>query len=145
MKKMMMTAVLLGLGSFGVQAQAAKTEFNGGIGTWNPCNHLAVTVTGPVNLQVQTVENKNNVNVAIEGRVKLDGADSQSNPYKLSMMFNATFNAKSNQYIVPYTAIFVGQGGAPNFKLDGDVKVYVDNAGKPVGVVIVSGSSSCQQ
>ena len=54
--KVMMLAALMGLATLGLNAEVVQNEFNGGVGFYNPCNGLLVTATGPVNLQVQTME-----------------------------------------------------------------------------------------
>jgi hypothetical protein len=142
--KIMMLAGLMAIGAIGAHAEVMKNEFNGGVGYYNPCNNLLVTATGPVNLQVHTVENANKVAVSINGKLKLEGADTQGNAYKTSFQMNANFDAKASQYVVPYNAVFVGQGGAPNFKADGEIRIYVDPTGKPVGAWIVSAGTACQ-
>ena len=142
--KVMMLAALMGLATLGLNAEVVQNEFNGGVGFYNPCNGLLVTATGPVNLQVQTMENANKVMVSIHGRIKLEGTDSQGNAYQTSFQMNANFDAKSTQYVVPYNAIFVGQGGASNFKADGEIRIFVNAAGKPVGALIISATTSCQ-
>lgn len=142
--KLKMFAVLGALCAASANAEVKKNEFTGNVGGYIACIAKTVVVSGPVELQVQTLEAQNNTMVSIHGRLKLEGADSAGNVYKSAFQMNANFDAKSTQYVMPYRSLFIGQGGAPNFKMEGDMKVFVDAAGKPVGAWIVSGTITCQ-
>jgi hypothetical protein len=142
--KLKLFGVVAILCAVSAQAEVKKNEFNGGVGGWVPCIQKAVTVTGPISLQVQTLDAPNKTMVSIHGRFNMEGTDTSSNQYKSTFQMNASFDAKSAQYVVPYSSVFIGQGGAPNFKMEGDVKIYVDAAGMPVGAWIVSGTITCQ-
>jgi len=142
--KLKFIGMVAALCAMSAQAEVKKAEFNGAVGGYVACLQKTVSVSGPVDLQVQTNESPNNTMVSIHGRFKMEGTDSSSNQYKSSFQMNANFDAKSTMYVVPYSSVFIGQGGAPNFKMEGDVKIYVDATGKPVGAWIASGNISCQ-
>ena len=142
--KLKLFGVLAILCAVSAQAEVKKGEFNGGVGGWIPCIQKVVSVTGPVSLQVQTVETPNSTMVSIHGRFKMEGTDTSSNQYKSTFQMNANFDAKSAAYVVPYSSVFIGQGGAPNFKMEGNINIYVDASGTPVGAWIASGNITCQ-
>lgn len=143
--KLKMFAIIGALCAVSANAEVKQNEFNGSVGFYSSCIGKNVSVAGPINLQVQTLEAQNKVMVSIHGRIKLEGADASGNPYQSSFQMNANFDAKSGQYVVPYSSVFIGQGNAENFKLDGDMKIFVDATGKPVGAWIVTGSLTCQK
>ena len=142
--KIKLLGVIAAFCAVSAQAEVKKNEFNGAVGGPVACIQTTVQVTGPIELQVQTNEGPKNTMVSIHGRFDMTGTDSASNTYKSKFQMNANFDAKSTLYIIPYSSVFIGQGGAPNFKMEGDMKIYVDATGKPVGAWIASGNITCQ-
>ena len=142
--KLKMFAIIGALCAVSVSAEVKQNEFTGSVGGYVACIAQNVSLSGPVNLQVQTLEAQNKVMVSIHGRLKLEGADASGNVYRSSFQMNANFDAKSTQYVMPYSSVFIGQGNAQNFKMEGDMKVFVDATGKPVGAWILTGAITCQ-
>jgi hypothetical protein len=119
--------------------------FNGGIGVGNPCNGLVVSATGPVDVVVETNTAPATPLVSVHLRFKAEGSATNGDVYKLSFMANSNFDAVAPFYDVPFHAVFVGKGNAPNFSAIGSVRVFVNGAGVPVGAHIVTFSSTCTQ
>jgi hypothetical protein len=126
-------------------ADNQHNTFGGGIGVGNPCNATVVSLSGPVNIVVQTNTEPDQPVVSVHLSFKGEGAASNGDAYKMSYMASSNFDAVASTYDLPVHAVFVGKGKAPNFSAAGTIRVYVDAAGKPVGAFIQSFSSSCTQ
>lgn len=127
---------------------AEHTQFLGGVGLLNPCNNEGVSVTGPVKIVYHEVEpgggdEEYSLHLTFSG----DGVGNQGNQYRMSFIANEQFSAPTEDFgsfqtfVMPFRANFVSRGGAPNFELEGSIKVFVVN-GKAVGAFITAFSGS---
>ena len=78
-------------------------------------------------------------------RFKGEGTATNGDAYKLSFIANFNFDAVSTFYDLPFHAVYVGKGKAPNFSATGTVRVFVNGAGLPTGATITGFSSTCTQ
>ena len=126
-------------------ADNQHNTFGGGIGVGNPCNATFVSLTGPVDVVVQTNTEPDPPMVSVHLSFKGEGSATNGDAYRMSYMASANFDAVAATYDLPVHAVFVGKGKAPNFSAAGTVRVFVTAAGLPVGALITAFSSSCTQ
>ncbi|MBM3753819.1 MAG: hypothetical protein FJW38_07540 [Acidobacteria bacterium] len=141
--KLKMFAIIGALCAVSASAEVKRVEIPGAIGGYVSCIGQTVVVSGTGVTQIQTLEAQNNTLVSIHGQAKLEGADASGRAYKATFKYNANFGAKSTSYTVPYNALFIGHGNTPNFRLDGEIKLFVDANGNPIGGAILSGTITC--
>lgn len=141
--KLKMLAVIGALCAVSANAEVKRIEIPGAIGGYVSCIGQTVVVSGTGVTQIQTLEAQNNTLVSIHGQAKMEGTDASGRAYKAAFKYNANFGAKAASYTVPYNMLFIGQGSTPNFKMDGDIKIFVNAEGTPVGGAILSGAITC--
>jgi hypothetical protein len=146
--KLFMPIVMLTFTLFVSGTAAAQTThffFDGGIGgIVNPCNGSSVTVLGPNTInyeQNSTADGAMHVTVHI--RFDGSGQDTAGNPFAASFNGGGQFDSAVSSYDFPFHSMWVGQGNAPTFAMDGVVRVYVKD-GSGIGAGIVQFQTSCQ-
>lgn len=138
MRKAVISSLILAvLFSYSLVAKTSQNSFNGGIGTVSPCTGEPLSLSGVVDLHASI----NGDHVAIHLTFKGSGSNADGD-YRTSFIANGQFEG-AGPYDVSYHAVAVGKGKAPNFSYSGVVRVFVNNAGVPVGAAIQSLSSSC--
>lgn len=125
-------------------ADNLRNSFNGGVGGWVACLGASVSLTGQVDIGVQTNTEPDQPMVSVHMNWKAQGTGTNGGEYRMSQSAFANFDAVASTYDVPYHSVFIGKGKATNFTMDGIIKVYVDAAGSPIGAWIQSGSLNCQ-
>ena len=126
-------------------ADNQHNTFTGVIGVGNPCNATGVTLTGPIDIVVQTNTEPDQPMVSVHLSFKGEGSASNGDAYRMSYMASANFDAVAVNYYVPVHSVFVGKGKAPNFSATGTIRVVVNADGLPVGAWVTAFSSSCTQ
>jgi len=143
--------VIVGLLSFALSfcsLQAAKADntvsFTGFFAVTNPCN--GETASGPIEIFIvvsstDTGGGTTLVNVHHSSHASLTG--DQGNVYQVSRFAMAQFDALANHYDVPWTGVFIGKGGAPNFTATGTLRVFVNSQNEPIGSMLLSITATC--
>jgi len=126
-------------------ASNEHTTFTGGIGAFNPCNGTLVTAFGPVDIVVETNTSSDTRHVTVHHLFRADGSATNGDSYGMSFMANSNFDAVASFYDLFYHAVLVGKGSAPNFSIEGNIRVFVNPEGKATGSIITTLSSSCTQ
>jgi hypothetical protein len=126
------------------QADNLRNTFNGGVGGWVACMEASVSLTGAIDIGVQTNTEPDQPMVSVHMNWQAQGSATNGADYRMSQSAFAKFDAVAATYDVPYHSVFIGKGKATNFTMDGIIKVYVDAAGFPTGAWIQSGSLNCQ-
>ena len=122
-----------------LNAQNATQGFDSDLMLLNPCNQSAVHVKGPTSITYH--ENGDAPHVVLHMQINADGQDETGSPYSGSFEANGQFDTAASSYFVPFHSVWIGQGGATNFKFDGIVLVWVTN-GTPSGSQIMKSGSS---
>ena len=124
-------------------ADNQKNTFTGSIGFGSSCTSF-INANGPFDVMVQTNTEGDSPMVSIHVRWKMDGSDRDGNDYSGSFMGNATFDSIEGAYEMPYHAVMVGKGKAPNVRFEGDIRISVTPSGRPVWASIRTFSATCQ-
>lgn len=142
-------AVLTGLAFVSARVSAADNvvHFTGGMLVQNPCNAEIVGGPGTIDVTVGVNSHTNGqgdpvVNAHVSFHGELPG--SLGNTYRVSFTGSEQFNAFSNPYVVPYHSNVIGKGKAPNFRMDGNINVFVNGNGDPVGAFFTGPTMTCQ-
>jgi len=121
----------------------ARIEFPITVFFPNPCNGENVSLQGAADVTYHTnPTGTGGTHYGVEVRFKGDGTGNQGNAYVVSLMANGQFDAPTStvgstlHFQMTYHAEFISKGKAPNFSLEGQIDVGVDN-GQPVNLVIV--------
>jgi len=122
-----------------LSAQNTTQGFDSDLLLLNPCNQSVVHVKGPTSIDYH--ENGDAPHVVLHMQIKADGQDEAGSPYSGSFEANGQFDTAASSYNVPFHSVWIGQAGAPNFKFDGLVVVWVTK-GTPSGSMIMNSSSS---
>jgi hypothetical protein len=123
---------------------AQHTQFTGFFGFINGCNGDAVLVTGTVKItyhanQTGGGQTHYNINHNFQGT----GEGSLGNHYHMSFIANDQFEAPTQDFgsfqvfDLPYRAVFLSQGQAPNIEVEGTIRVFVAD-GQATGSLITS-------
>jgi hypothetical protein len=124
-------------------AQTAHLSFDGGIGIFNPCNGLLVSVNGPDNIDYhQNSDANGGTHVFVHMRFDGSGKDSAGNPFTASFNTNSHFDTLVSSYDVPFHSAWTGQTAGSSFSMDGIVRVSVAD-GAAIGSRIVQVTTSC--
>lgn len=126
-------------------ADNEHNTFTGGIGVFSPCNGSFVSLTGPVDIVVETNTQTDPPMVSVHLRFKGEGSAANGDAYRMSYIASANFDAVAGTYDLPVHSVFIGKGKAPNFSATGIIRVFVTAAGFPTGAFIQSFSASCTQ
>jgi hypothetical protein len=110
---------------------------------FNPCN--GETATGQVDalLLVQVNEQTGQVKVHRSFHGTVYG--NQGNTYQVSSIANDFFDAPQPFYDLRFHNNVSGLGGAPNFEVEGDLRLYVDANQNPIGYAASGNTFTCKQ
>ena len=137
-----MSALALGLAfalTGTMAAQSGKAALDGAIGMLNPCNNAIVVVPGSTDVNFH--QNGNHVTVHVQ--FHNNGQDLQTqDPYRVNLEANQQFDKAADSYDVPFHSEWVAKASAPNFTMDGVMRVWVSN-GTPTGSRLVQWQTAC--
>jgi hypothetical protein len=110
-------------------AQNSSASYDGAIKLGNPCNGTTVFVKGTTTVDIhQNVTDDGTSHVAVHMRYDGAGTDLADKHYKVSFEANdGQAQSTPDGYFLPFHSVWVGEGSAPNFKMDGTVLIVVMN------------------
>lgn len=119
-----------------LSAQNTTQGFDSNLTYPNPCNASGVQIKGPTTIDYH--ENPTGVapHVTVHLRIDANGQDGSGSPYGTTLEASRQFDTATSKYDFPFHSVWIGKAGAPNFTLDGTVRVWVTN-GAPAGSTIV--------
>ena len=127
-------------------AMSDKTfRFSGPFGLQNPCNGEMTNGTIDINIVVTSNETGNGdvkVNVHHTSHGRLTG--NLGNTYQVSRHAKDRFDAIAASYDVPWTGQFIATGSAPDFTVDGTLRVLVNAENEPIGSAFLTGVPTCK-
>jgi hypothetical protein len=130
------------LASSTLAAETTHFSFPGQIGMFNPCDGSVVIVKGTNTVDYHENTSENGTHAVVHIRFEGIGQDSAGNPFATSFNAKSHFDAVASSYDLPFHSVWIGQG-APNFSMDGTVRVFVTD-GSAVGAGIVQWTTSCK-
>ncbi len=134
---LIIAALVLNLAFVTVDSNAMPDNtfrFSGPFTLQNPCNGEIATGTIDINIVVSTTVTGNGdvkVNVHHTSHGTLFG--NQGNTYQVSRQAKDQFDAISTSYVIPWTGNFIGHGSAPDFTVDGNLRVFTNAENEPIG------------
>ena len=139
--------VLLVMSSAGLSAQASHTTFTGGIFFQSPCNGEIVVGPGPVKIVYARDESGR---ATIHSTLRVQTYGDLGNPYVISFVTNATFDAPSGggegyvYYDAPVSGEVVATGSAADFSWSLYNRLYVVNDVVVGSVFIGPSTTACR-
>jgi hypothetical protein len=111
---------------------------------FNPCN--GETVTGPVDVElvVQTNEKSDGTHVVVHRSFHGTLTGNQGNTYKVSSIANDQQDALAAFYDLTFENNVIGQGDAPDFKVEGNLRVFVNATQDPINYSASVTSATCK-
>ena len=128
-------------------AQNATQEFTSQFGPFgSPCDGSIIEVHGPATIDYHMNLTGVGPHVTIHMQTQASSSELSANPYQTNFEANGQFDSGTvctNDpgtlcYDTPFHSVWIGNGGAPNFKADGTIRVFVTN-GTLAGSAIVAG------
>ena len=129
-----------------LSAQNATQEFDSTIGGTNPCNGSAIQVQGPTTIDYHVNLPGDSAHVVVHVQTRASGQDATGNSYQTNFEANGQFDAlatNDSPYQVPFHSVWIGPAGAPNFKLDGTISVFVTDGTLSGAMITGVDSLSC--
>lgn len=108
----------------------------------NPCNGEGIFGQVDALLLVQVNENTGQVKVHRSFHGRLDG--NQGNTYQISSIANQFFDAPQPFYDVPFHNNVIGLGDAPDFEVEGMMRLFVDANQNPLGYTAAGITITCK-
>jgi hypothetical protein len=121
-----------------LSAQNATQGFDSNLTYPNPCNGSGVQIQGPTTIDYHENPTGDAPHVTVHLRIDANGQDGSGSPYGTTLESSGQFDTVASSYDFPFHSVWIGMAGAPNFKLDGTLRVWVAN-GAPAGSTIVVG------
>lgn len=119
-------------------AQNTTQEFDGDITAPNPCSGLGVHVQGPTTIDYHENSTGDAPHVTVHLRIDANGADASGSPYAATLEASGQFDTTASPYAIPFHSVWIGNGGASNFKVDGTLRVWVTNGTPTASQIVVN-------
>jgi hypothetical protein len=102
------------------------TTYAGEIGVYNPCNNSLVLAPGTNYVRYhENARDHENAHVFVHLKFVGYGNDDQGNPYRTVLEAKGQFGADAPFYDLQFRERWEGLKGAPDFSMDGTVRVFV--------------------
>jgi hypothetical protein len=108
--------------------------YDGTVGAYNPCNNSLVLAPGTNYVTVhENASGHEDVHVFVELKFVGSGSDDQGHQYRTVLRAKGQFGAEAPFYDIPFREKWEGSG-APDFFMDGTVRVFVQNGSATSGI-----------
>ena len=122
-----------------LSAQNATQEFTSHFGPFgSPCDGSSIEVQGPATIDYHVSSTDVGPHVTVHMQTHASSLEGSANPYQTNFEAAGQFDTELPSYDFPFHSVWIGKAGAPNFKVDGTLRVWVAN-GAPAGSMTVVG------
>lgn len=126
-----------------VAARDNVVSFTVPVEVTDPCTGEVGTGTLDVQMTVETVKTAGRTHVTVHADLHGELTGDRGSIYHVSAEGTTQSSTLEDLYDLPFHGNAVGDGSAPNLKVDGIAGVPVGADGTPIGIGVVSLSSHC--